>query len=246
MCNCTLYPCPPNPVWQNYLGQVSYDTRYANGWFGLIHTHSGTQAFEYDSPMLTSCNGLANALATYLAPLGTIDFIGSPGVQVCKQGEHSLGRAMDISAIWFTNSNGIDTNYNWQAPSIAEQRRYLAIVATCRMYFSTVLAYYYNAAHHDHVHVDMGTAPVVPLDYNLTSDRGLLKLMCNLQLGYSFVVDDGTWTWDHINAVLSLLSTMGMNCLNPFTNIWHMWAFLANVASQAGGGYGAFYVSGMC
>ena len=68
---------------------------------------------------------------------------------------HWEGRAIDIDSLWWSGRPPLVTREAWrdQAPL------YLAVEATLRLRFGTVLDAHYNAAHVDHWHVDDGHAP---------------------------------------------------------------------------------------
>lgn len=254
-CGCG-YGCPASPVSRDWLYTGSFDTRYCTGYtnvYGFMMGNYPSQtSFTYDSSFLTVCDGWANALNTYMNPIGTVDFIGSLGTIACKAGQHPIGKAFDFSTVQFTNGQRMDSNWSWSpAAGITNNRRYLAAYCITRMYATTVLTYYYSLAngetdHYSHIHFDTEYSPVATINPpSRPSDRLLCKAICNLQGGTNFAYDF-TWTWDHITAILAVKNTMGMGCLDPFNNIWHMWTFLATVAQQASWGYQAYYVAGYC
>lgn len=92
-----------------------------------------------------------------VCPLGKPDLIISAGTWVDRSGEpgrkkgyHELGLAFDLDGIFWPTKTFISKRY----PD--DPRFYLAIEAVLRKHFGVVLDYNYNAAHHDHFHLDDG------------------------------------------------------------------------------------------
>ncbi|QIG78445.1 extensin family protein [Stakelama tenebrarum] len=73
--------------------------------------------------------------------------------------EHALANAVDISAFVLADGRRITVLEGWDSSDPAV-RQFMAIIhrSACRR-FRTVLGPEYNAAHHNHFHLDMGEGP---------------------------------------------------------------------------------------
>ena len=119
-----------------------------------------------------------------VCPLGRADTILSAGTYANRPGsQHSWGKAMDIDAILWPQRPFVTLDFP------TDKVFYTAVEAVLRRHFDYVLTYLYNAAHHDHFHVDQagrvgfGTA---------SSKTYFVQSLCHNVLGLSVGVD-GQW-----------------------------------------------------
>ena len=84
--------------------------------------------------------------------------VGNPGA-AGKLSEHGLANAVDIAGFTLRDGRTVTVESGWNA-SDPRQREFLKVIhkSACRR-FSTVLSPDYNAAHHNHLHLDMGRGP---------------------------------------------------------------------------------------
>ncbi|MEO7170903.1 MAG: extensin family protein, partial [Sphingomonas sp.] len=82
--------------------------------------------------------------------------VGGGAASAGRLSQHGLANAVDISAFVLRDGRRITIQRDWRA-SDAPAREFLQVVrrSACRR-FTTVLSPDYNAAHHDHLHLDMG------------------------------------------------------------------------------------------
>ena len=75
-----------------------------------------------------------------------------------KRSEHATGNAIDIGAFQLSNGRRVTVKAGWVGTP--EEREFLREIrgAACKR-FQTVLSPDYNAAHHDHLHFDLGRGP---------------------------------------------------------------------------------------
>ncbi len=75
-----------------------------------------------------------------------------------SRSEHATGNAVDIAAFVLADGRRISVKGGWSGS--AKERAFLRTIRAggCRR-FQTVLSPDYNAAHHDHLHFDMGRGP---------------------------------------------------------------------------------------
>ncbi len=85
--------------------------------------------------------------------------IGNGAASARKMSEHGLGNAVDISAFVLRDGRRITILGGWRSPD-PEVREFLSVVhqSACKR-FRTVLSPNYNAAHQNHLHLDMGRGP---------------------------------------------------------------------------------------
>lgn len=76
---------------------------------------------------------------------------GIHGAGTDPSNRHTQGRAIDIDAIYWAGKPPLITLQAEKTPRV-----YLAVEATLRCHFGTVLDFWYNDAHKDHWHVDDG------------------------------------------------------------------------------------------
>ncbi len=95
------------------------------------------------------------------SPLARIDTFGSYNCRNIAGSDHRSGHAtanaVDIAAFVLADGHRITIKSQWSTGTPAEQN-FLRVIRTsaCRR-FATVLTPDYNAAHHDHFHLEVGT-----------------------------------------------------------------------------------------
>ncbi len=82
------------------------------------------------------------------------------GTSVARLSEHATGNAVDVSGVVLADGRRITIKNDW-ATSDPDVREFLQVIrrSACRR-FKTVLSPDYNAAHHDHLHLDLGGRPL--------------------------------------------------------------------------------------
>jgi hypothetical protein len=87
-----------------------------------------------------------------VSPLGRAEIITTAGAFVERSGFHGRGRAFDLDALFWSGRPFITLRFP------TDQKFYLGVEAVLRKHFGTVLNFLYNSDHHDHLHIDDGTA----------------------------------------------------------------------------------------
>ena len=112
-------------------------------------------------PLTLSCK-TAISLANWFEDIGAkqVTHMGSYNCRKIRgssiMSQHSFGAAVDIASI-----NSASLKFHWQDKG--EKGKYLRSAATAACdYFSNVLTPDYNAAHHDHFHLDHGLRLTCP------------------------------------------------------------------------------------
>lgn len=83
---------------------------------------------------------------------------GVSGPASNRRSEHAFANAVDVSAFILADGRRIAVKGGWSGGS--SERQFLRAIhqSACKR-FKTVLGPDYNAAHHDHLHLDMGRGP---------------------------------------------------------------------------------------
>ena len=121
----------------------------------------GFSTTKLSGPLTLSCM-IALSLASWFEDIGAkqVTHMGSYNCRTIRgsniMSQHSFGAAVDIASI-----NGASLKSDWQDEG--EKGEYLrnSAKAACE-YFSNVLTPDYNAAHHDHFHLDHGLRLTCP------------------------------------------------------------------------------------
>ena len=81
------------------------------------------------------------------------------GAATGKLSEHATGNAIDIGAFLLSDGRRISVKAGWTSADSDERKFLRDVRASACKRFQTVLSPDYNAAHHDHLHFDMGGKP---------------------------------------------------------------------------------------
>lgn len=192
MCTCA-HGCPASPVWHDHVYYRPLRHRLAYNADGT-GSHTDQRAEQFAGAFFDSvCVPIVRDLEGFSRFGGGpgVSWIGNVGVTVCKAGMHGLGRAFDLTRVEM-DGWGVDCNTAWRADqSLASQRRYLGVAATCRVHAGTVLTTWYNNDHGNHIHFDDGV-PFTVIRPEMRSDTTLVQASCNLLNSASLAVD-GAW-----------------------------------------------------
>jgi hypothetical protein len=95
-------------------------------------------------------------------PLARIETMGSYSCRDVagsnRRSAHATARAIDVSAFILADGRRISVLSGWSGTTWQEQRFLRLIHASACKRFGTVLGPDYNAAHHDHLHLEAGPA----------------------------------------------------------------------------------------
>lgn len=148
---------------------------------------------------------------------GAPKVILSAGAYVDKPGMHGKGKAFDLDGIHWENRRFLTIEQE------TDTVLYLGIQACCLRYFGTVLGFNYNAAHEDHLHIDIGRTVRFRETQSVTY---FYQEVLNAFFDKDLTVDGeyGTLTNDGLKEARS---GMGLGTLSKKENYR---AFLSNVA----------------
>jgi hypothetical protein len=105
---------------------------------------------------------------------------------------HTYARAFDLDAVRFADGFTCDMAYSWRSGVTTRHKRcYVAVAASVRRRFNTVLTAWYNSDHSFHIHLDNG-ATLGPLRRESKADTVLVQSICRYLNGSSISID-GSW-----------------------------------------------------
>lgn len=85
--------------------------------------------------------------------------IGGGAASAGRISEHALGNAVDVAGFLLRDGRRITIDSDWASGDTQIRAFFAAIHSSACKRFKTVLSPDYNAAHHDHLHLDMGRGP---------------------------------------------------------------------------------------
>lgn len=156
-----------------------------------------------------------------ICPLGRPEIIISAGAYVGKPGYHGSGEAFDLDGIHWANKSFICLNF----PS--DRHFYLGVDAILRKHFNTVLNFYFNRDHEDHLHVEFGGQA----GFNRVRNKIFF-----LQAALTHVLEipvaiDGAWGDETADGTARALSRLGIGGQIEDAPVWTR--FLTAVAQRA-------------
>lgn len=146
-----------------------------------------------------------------VCPLGRPEVLTSAGTFVNKRGQHGKGQAVDVDAIFWADRTFVTDFY------LTDTKFYLAVESVFRRHFGIVLNYLYNAAHHDHLHMDLGVS--------VGFSKGSRSRVLYLQAGLTHIHDrpvliDGIWGNQTSGAINDILDILGLSGAITTKSTW--------------------------
>lgn len=217
----------PSGQW-NWVGNSNWNLRFRTGYQGdntaenpALGSHPNVTTLPFHSTFRELCNGWASFLngAMVDAVGEKLDWVGSAGTFACVSGQHGSGSAFDLTRINGEGNILIDMNRHWRSgQSQANRKRYLGVIASCRMYFRVVLNGWHDTdgTHDNHIHVDnAGSGGRIALrnSPNNRTDTTIVQVAARL-LGINSSIDvDRIWGPVTNQAFQDLRSAFGMSNL---------------------------------
>ena len=213
----------PDPREVTYNEIAGVDLHYARPPVAPYGSRGRHQTFASTRELRDTLAACVDELAG-MCPHGRPEVITSAGFHVRKPGQHGKGRAMDVDAIFWPDRTLVTDFY------LTDTRFYLAVESVFRRHFGIVLNYLYNAAHHDHLHVDLG----VPVGFSTGSTSRVLFLQASLtHIHDTPVLIDGLWGTQTSGAISGVLADLGLSGSITHKNTW-----LAYLDRTARAGFG--------
>jgi hypothetical protein len=107
----------------------------------------------------TAARAHLGARVVWLDSMGAYSCRKIIGGKSNKLSEHATGNAVDIGGFRLSDGRIIAVEAGWHGGTDRERKFLRAVRASACKRFQTVLSPDYNAAHHDHLHFDMGRGP---------------------------------------------------------------------------------------
>ena len=85
--------------------------------------------------------------------------IGNGEASSLRVSEHGLGNAVDVGGFVLADGRSVRVETGWRSADPTVRRFFETIHASACKRFRTVLSPDYNAAHYNHLHLDMGRGP---------------------------------------------------------------------------------------
>jgi hypothetical protein len=156
---------------------------------------------------------------------GTAEVITSAGAFTRKPGQHGLGRAFDLDAVFWSGNSFVTLDDGFRG---RDRRLYFGIECLVRKHFGQVLNYYYDVAHRDHFHID----DAQPVGFRPESRALLLFLQGTLVHVHQRPLSiDGLWGHETAQATRQALSTLGITGDLSRAEVWR--DFLSASAQRA-------------
>jgi len=182
---------------------------------GIAYDFYATQEFE---DKLDACF----AELEQVCPRGRPEVITSAGAWVDKEGYHGRGEAFDLDGLHWSDTKFITLDFP------TERRFYLGVEAVLRKHFPTVLNYYFNQAHHDHLHLDLG--------HEMAFNRVRRNKVLFLQAALTHVLEipvaiDGGWGPQTSGATTRALDELNISGQLENLDTWRQ--FLTAISTRA-------------
>lgn len=193
--------CAMADITRNWLGRQEWTMRYRTAFNGNGYgVHPSVTSFTMHQEVHEQCGKLVQALddlGRNYPPAGDpwgFTWTGVAGAKVCKQGYHRYGAAIDFTKFAWGSGRFVDLAVHGKDDRLRLRRRYLAVVATCRKYFGTVLHVHNDpdGSHWNHIHVDRGRQAVA-FDWDFGTDVTIVQWAARDLAGMSDMVIDGLW-----------------------------------------------------
>ena len=210
----------------DWIGSSGWKLRFRSGYQGnntadnpALGDHPSVSTFPFHAGFRGLCNGWATFLDGAMKDaLGEgIDWVGSAGTFACVSGQHGTGSAFDLTRINGTGNALIDMNRHWRpGQSMADRRRYIGVMTSCRMYFRVVLNGWHDTdgTHDNHIHIDnAGSTSRIALrsSPNNRTDTTIVQVAARF-LGVNSDIDiDRIWGPITQHAFQDLRSAFGMS-----------------------------------
>jgi hypothetical protein len=120
------------------------------------------------------------------------ELTGIAGTKICKPGYHRYGAAIDFTKFGWGSGRYVDTAVHGKERRRYLRRRYLAVIATCRKHFGTVLHCHNDpdGSHWNHIHADLGRQAVA-MEWGYQTDTTIIQWAARDLAGMTEMVVDG-------------------------------------------------------
>ncbi|HEX2145917.1 MAG TPA: hypothetical protein VHG10_15570 [Glycomyces sp.] len=141
---------------------------------------------------------------------------GIAGTKVCKPGYHRYGAAIDFTRFDWGSGYYVDAAVHGKERRLYLRRRYLAVIATCRKHFGTVLHCHHDpdGSHWNHIHADRGRTAVA-MNWEYQTDTSIIQWAARDLAGIKDMVIDGDFGPQTIEGYKLLRERFGTEDIDP-------------------------------
>ncbi|GAA2269260.1 hypothetical protein GCM10009853_023470 [Glycomyces scopariae] len=215
--------CELPDITRNWLYSENWKMRYRTAFnasgYGVhpsvtsftMHQETHTQAGK----IMRDLHALGQSYARTGGPWA-YQWTGVAGAKVCKTGYHRYGAAIDLTRFDWGAGHYIDTAVHGKDTRRYLRRRYLAVVATCRKHFGTVLHCYNDpdGSHWNHIHVDRGRQAVAA-DWDYQTDTTIIQWAARDLAGITDMAIDGDFGPQTKQGFEALRTKFGAKGIDP-------------------------------
>jgi hypothetical protein len=214
--------CELPDVTRNWLYQKELKLRYRTGFNDDGGVHPATSSFTMHEEAHLQAGKVIRDLIflgrEYARSEGpwTYQWTGLAGAKVCKPGYHRYGAAVDFTRFEWGAGYRLDTAVHGRARRRYLRRRYLAVIATCRKHFGTVLHCHHDpdGTHWNHIHADRGRR-AVPADWGYQTDTTIIQWAARDLAGITDMAIDGHFGRQTENGYQLLAERFGTEDIDP-------------------------------
>ncbi|THV30070.1 hypothetical protein [Glycomyces paridis] len=215
--------CGYPDITRDWLYQRDLKTRYRTAFNGDGYgVHPSTTSFTMHEEAHTQAGKVIldlHLLGQQYARGGGVwsyRWTGLAGAKVCKPGYHRYGAAVDFTRFDWGSGNFVDTAVHGKDKRLYMRRRYLAVVATFRKHFGTVLHCNNDpdGSHWNHIHADRGRAAVA-MDWDYQTDTTIIQWAARDLAGVKDMAIDGDFGPKTTKGYELLCERFGTEAIDP-------------------------------
>jgi len=149
----------PQCEFRNVVRVTSSSVTYSSGFVATCPLAVGLALFERHA-LQPAAEAVFGRRVTDVTHLGTYACRNVYGRETGRRSQHASANAIDLAGFRFDDGKTVTLQRDWgddDGPALSQEARFLRDLKrrACRV-FPTLLGPEYNAAHHNHFHLDMG------------------------------------------------------------------------------------------
>ncbi|SDD84106.1 hypothetical protein [Glycomyces harbinensis] len=215
--------CGYPDITRDWLYERGWKMRYRTAFNGDgLGVHPATTSFTMHAETHTQAGKVVrdlHSLGQYYARGGgkwSYQWTGVAGAKVCKPGYHRYGAAIDLTKFDWGSGHYVDAAVHGKDSRLYLRRRYLAVIATCRKHFGTVLHCNNDpdGSHWNHIHADRGRQAVA-MNWGYGTDTTIIQWAARDLAGVKGLAVDGDFGPKTKQAFQILRERFGAESVDP-------------------------------